>query len=240
LNDFAGAAEQELSAGRESGIELVDDPGRLAFESLTLRSPRDGRALTNALSFEVAPNIRLLVRGTNDTAKVALVRATAGLWLSGSGRIVRPGRNDLQFLPERPYLPPGTLREVVVRAGCEHEVPDAQLETLLSGLGLDKVLLRVGGLDVERDWDHLLSLDEQQLLACARLLLMAPRFAFLDRVGTALNPDQVELVLGKMTERAITCIAVGNHTEQDRMFDAVLELEEGGQWAWRRLHDQPA
>jgi hypothetical protein len=46
-------------------------------------------------------------------------------------------------------------------------------------------------------------------------------------------------VLGKITERAITCIAVGNHTEQDVMFDAVLELEEGGQWNWRRLHDQP-
>ncbi len=240
LSDFADAAEQELSAERESGIELVEDPSRLAFEALTLRSPRDGRVLTDALTFEVAPNIRLLVRGTNDTAKVALVRATAGLWRSGSGRILRPGRDDLHFLPERPYLPPGTLREVVMRAGREREIPDEQIEQLLTSLGLEKVLARVGGLDIEREWDHLLSLDEQQLLACARLLLVAPRFAFLDRIGTALSPEQVDLVLRMIAERAITCIAVGNHAEQAEQFDAVLELDEGGHWSWRRLHDQPS
>ena len=74
--------------------------------------------------------------GPNDAAKVALFRATAGIWANVRGRIVRPGLDAILFLPERPYLPPGTLRDVLVRTGQEGVIGDAQIATLVHVLGL--------------------------------------------------------------------------------------------------------
>src|SRR5439155_17234963 len=146
-----------------------------------------GQVLVRGASVSVPGGTRVLIAGPNDTAKVALFRASAGIWEHGSGRIVRPGLDAILFLPERPYLPPGTLRDVLVRTGREGVIGDEQTATLLHVLGLEPVLERTGGLDVERDWDDVLSLAEQQLLSVARVVLAAPRFAFLERPRTALG-----------------------------------------------------
>src|SRR5205085_3786101 len=99
-----------------SAIEVVDSGKdcRIAFERLTLLSPSDGRVLLRELNGSIDPGTRLRIAGPNDEAKAALFRATAGTWTSGSGRLLRPGDRRVLFLAERPYLPPGTLREVLV------------------------------------------------------------------------------------------------------------------------------
>ena len=223
------AAEE---AGATTGlIEIVESDDELAYEGLTLRSPRDGRILIDRLSLAVPAGLRLLVRGGSDTARVALVRATAGIWDTGEGRIIRPGFPHFRLLSERPYLPPGTLRELLVRTGDEHAVASEQIERTLATLGLEGIPLRVGGLDVERDWNDVLSLDEQQFLSFARLLLAGPRFALLDRIGTALTPDQVDQLLHLLTERSITYVTVSNGDFRLDCYDAVLELAADGSWS---------
>ncbi len=217
-----------------SSIEIVEDDDRLAYEQLTLRSPRDGRLLIGQLSLSVPLGLRLLVRGGSDTARIALARATAGLWDAGEGRIIRPSLARFRFLPERPYLPPGTLREVLVRTGEEDTVPSEEVERTVGMVGLEPVLVRAGGLDAERVWHDILSLDEQQLLSFVRLLLANPRFAFLDRIGTALNSDQVDLVLGLLAERNIAYVTVSNGDYRPDHYDAVLELTQVGTWNVRR------
>ena len=137
----------------------------MTYEGLTLRSPRDGRTLIEGPH---SLGMRVLIRGRDASAQVALFRATAGIWCAGAGRIVRPGLDEILFLPERPYLPPGTLRELLLLPQQEHAVPDGRILATLTALDLDRVLARAGGLDVERDWDDILSLNEQQLLAAAR------------------------------------------------------------------------
>ena len=107
----------------KSAVEMVDAEG-FRYERLALRSPRDGRTLMRELSLAVPDGWKLLITGSNETAKVALFRATAGIWHWGDGRIVRPGRDELLFLPQRPYLPPGTLREILVRQGDAGAVPE--------------------------------------------------------------------------------------------------------------------
>src|SRR6185436_14278553 len=99
------------------------------------------------------------------------------------------------FIPERPYVPPGSLRELVVRTGCESDVPDDEIYELLRALGLDPMLKRLGELDVERDWSDLLSLGEQQLLAVARVVLAAPAFVVLQSPGTTLAPERLDRAL---------------------------------------------
>jgi len=217
------------------GIEIAEANDRLAYEQLTLRSPGDGRVLIDGLSLAVPIGLRLLVRGGSDAARVALVRATGGIWQAGEGRIVRPDTAHLHLLPERPYLPPGTLREVLVRTGDEQAVATLQVEHTLAGLGLDGIVGRAGGLDVERDWDDILSLDEQQLLSVARALLAAPQFAFLDRLSTALTADQVERVLQILNQRRITYVMVDDTESRLVFYDAVLELAEGGTWQLKRV-----
>ncbi|MEW6038386.1 MAG: SbmA/BacA-like family transporter [Pseudomonadota bacterium] len=235
LSSLREAIEQAEST--VSAIELRDGGERLAYERLTLRSPRDGRILVEALSVTVPVGMRVLVSGPDETAKVALFRATAGIWDSGEGRILRPGPDDILFLPERPYLPPGTLRKSVLRTGQEHAVLDERILAILRALDLERVLARAGGLDVERDWDDILSLGEQQLLAFARILLAKPRIAFLDRASTALDHQQIGRILNLLSEHGIGYLNVGEAGEPLERYDAVLELADGGGWRWRRIRN---
>src|SRR5262249_29511304 len=153
------------------------------------RSPGSDHVLVSDLSVSVPSGTRALIAGPNDAAKSALFRATAGIWGNGSGRIVRPGLDAILFLPEWPYLPPGTLRDVLLPAGREGAIGDQELVALLRKLFLDEVLTRTGGLDVERDWGEAFSLGEQLLLGVARAILAAPRFVFLQRPRATLGNE---------------------------------------------------
>jgi ABC-type uncharacterized transport system fused permease/ATPase subunit len=99
-------------------------------------------------------------------------------------------------------------------------------------LNLEQVLTRAGGLDAERDWDTLLSLREQQLLAFIHILLAAPRFALLDRAGTALGSEQVHKILRMLSRGSITYINNGDEDGSLDLYDAILECGENGAWTW--------
>jgi len=221
----------------EAGIEIVESSEGFAFQELTLHSPRDGRTLVDQLTLEMGPSTRLLIRGSNETAKIAIFRASAGIWKWGKGRVLRPGNDQVLFLPERPYLPPGTLRELLVRTGSEHQVADEEILETLRLLEVDAVCSRAGGLHVEREWNNILALGEQQLLAVVRLLLARPRFAFLDRIDTALSAARVDRVLRVLSDRSIAYLAVGDHQDPARHYDSILHLSDDGTWYWRPLLD---
>jgi putative ATP-binding cassette transporter len=230
--DALVAALEEARRPETSGIELAEEPARLAYEELTLVSRRSGEVLVSALDVTVPAGARVLVTGPEE-AQLALFRATAGLWEGGKGRIVRPPAARIMFLPERPYLPPGTLREVLLRTGRESQVADADVAAVLRALELDAVVARVGGLDVERDWDDVLSLSEQQLFAAARILLAKSPFAVLQNLRTTLAPEQVERVLALCSAASIAVLAFGTLALLPETWDAVLELRARGDWGWR-------
>ena len=231
LGSLADAMEQGLSPAA-APIDVREDEAHVAYERLTLLSPGSDHVLLRDLSVSVPHGTRVLIVGPNDAAKVALFRATAGIWENGSGRIVRPGFDGILFLPERPYLSPGTLRDVLVREGV---IGDEQIATVLHGLGLEPVLERTGGLDVERDWDDVLSLGEQQLFSVARVVLAAPRFAFLERPRTALGSEQTDRILSLLWERSITYLTLGDGGDSLGDYDAVLELAGDGGWTWKSV-----
>jgi putative ATP-binding cassette transporter len=110
------------------------------------------------------------------------------------------------------------------------EISDDRLLGLLRELDLEHVLAQAGGLDAERDWQALLSLREQQLLAFIRILLAAPQFAFLDRVGMTLGSNQVQKILHMLSECSITYINIGEANDSVDLYDAVLEYAEDGGW----------
>ena len=186
LNSLVEALERTPPA-EGAGIQMSEEDRRVAYEEVTLLSPVEGQPVLKDLSISIPFGSRVLISGSNETGKLTLFRATAGLWPSGKGRIIRPAATDIYFLAERPYLPPVTLREVLVDQKLEHSIADGQIRDLLHELDLDPVLVRAGALNIEQDWGTLLSLGEQQLLAFVHILLAAPNFVFLDRAGTALK-----------------------------------------------------
>ncbi|HET9481290.1 MAG TPA: SbmA/BacA-like family transporter [Candidatus Polarisedimenticolia bacterium] len=234
LGSLADALEGVLTAG-VAAIDVQEDESRLAYERLTLRSPGNDHVLVRDLSGSIPRGTRTLIVGPNDAAKAALIRATAGLWEHGSGRIVRPGLDAILFLPERPYPPPGTLRDALLPTGREGAIGAEQVVTVLRTLDLDDVLERMGGLSVQRDWDEALSLGEQQLLCIARVVLAAPHFVVLERPSAALGAPQVDRALRLLRERSITYITVGGGGDRADDYQFILELAGDGGWTWKAL-----
>ena len=220
-------------AAVQSQVEVAEQPGApVAYEDLTLLSPQDGQLLLSSLTAKIPPGTSLLVVGPNERAKVALFRATAGVWDAGEGHVLRPPSDEIMFVPERPYLPPGTLREALLHTGREYELADDAIFAVLRQLALEPVLDRVGGLDLERDWDDLLSLGEQQEIVVARVLLAHPRFAVLHRIDTALSLDGVARVRGALRRAGISIIDLETGAAPRADYDAVLEIRADGSWTF--------
>lgn len=212
-------------------VQLAYDDERIAYEHLTLRSPRGAGVLVDDLSVTIAPGTCVQIFG-NPAAKVALFRVTAGIWDFGSGRVVRPQPGRLMFVPERPYVPPGTLREMLIAPGATSSSGDAAIEEALRLLNLESALARAGGLDNECHWRSLLSLSEQHRLSVARVLLAAPRFVFLDRPQSALSLEQLGAVLDILAARSITYVTTGDELDLGNRYDALLEFATDGSWTW--------
>jgi vitamin B12/bleomycin/antimicrobial peptide transport system ATP-binding/permease protein len=219
-----------------AGVEIVEEDGRLAYEALTLLSSPNGGVLLKDLTLSIPSLARVLLTGSNPAAGAALFRATAGLLTAGSGRIIRPGEEKMLFLAQRPYLPPGTLRQILVR---KEDISDEQVLDLLRRTSLEQILTQAGGLDTEQDWKTLLPLREQQLLAFIAIIVARPQFVFLDQVGAILGQDYLRKVLQLLTESSIGYVNAGEPNDATDLFSAVLACEEGGQWRWSEVRPAP-
>ncbi len=233
-----GALSEAVERGPEIGpvaSAVVEDSGRLTYDVLTLTSPQDGRLLVKELAIDIPHGTRVAIIGPDEPARVALFRATAGLSEPVTGRIVRPGLDEIMFISERPYVPAGTLRELLLRTGREKEITDDQIMATLAELEFDSLLKRAGGLDTEHDWGSVLSVSEQHVLTFARILLAGPRFATFDRVGRGASPALYRRALQTLTARSISYITFSEGLADSSLFDAVLELPGDGTWSWRRI-----
>jgi len=246
---LAALVEARKSARAEQSaapIAFSQDQGQVAYSGLTLRSPRSGRVLINDLSLTIPQGTRVLVRGQDETARSALFLVTVGLWDSAEGRVARPALEQFLLVTELPYLPPGTLRELLMRPWPEAKLPWKQnladihvpeeriLETLRM-LKIETVVKGFGGLDQRQHWENILPLDDQQLLVMGRVLLANPAFVFLDRPSTTLGSERVDWILNMFSERSITYATFesGESSLNPDRYDAVLELKEEGAWEYK-------
>ncbi len=233
LSAMVGAVDNRpSSASARTAAEVVGADGRIAYDGLTLFSPDGSREVLKNLTAEIRRGTNVLVVGPNEGARIALFRATASIWPTVEGTLVRPQLDDIFFLPQRPYLPPGTLRDVLSRSGQEQVITDGQITSALNDVGLGSIQERLGGLDTERDWSTVLSLGQQQLLAITRLIFLRPAFALLDRVTESLKPAQLREILRRFNENSITYIAFAEDAESAELYDAVLEIDSDGGWTW--------
>ncbi len=211
------AAEQQ----RPQPIEIVRDGTGVEVDAVDLNLP-DGRSLRSDITLAATPGKSLLITGASGAGKSTLLRAIAGLWPFGRGRI-RVGDGRCLFLPQRPYLPLGTLADALVYPRAAAELPRDSLTDALRTVGLPEFVDR---LDEEGNWAQRLSIGEQQRLAFARVLLARPEIVFLDEATSALD-EAAEISLYRLLREAPwrpTVVSVGHHGTLRRFHDAVVDL----------------
>jgi putative ATP-binding cassette transporter len=224
---------QRLSGFRTKMAELVDEQRTgqpieieqhgdgLEVDALDLDLP-DGRPLQQDIALAAAPGKPLLITGPSGVGKSTVLRAIAGLWPFGRGRI-RLGDGRALFLPQRPYLPLGTLSDAIVYPRAADELPRERLVEALQAVGLPHLTDR---LDEEGNWGQRLSIGEQQRLAFARVLLVRPEIVFLDEATSALD-EAAEMSMYRLVREASwrpTIVSVGHHGTLHRFHDTIVEL----------------
>lgn len=180
-----------ISAGA-SGIEIGESPDEsLRIENLSI-SLSNGTDLIEDASVQIAPGEKVLFKGESGSGKSTLIRAIAGLWPWGDGTILLPKGARIGFIPQRPYLPLGTLREALLYPGGDDAISDEQLQSILRRCGLAHLAKRLNEQD---NWSSVLSGGEAQRIGFCRALLAKPDILILDEPTSALDePSQLRMM----------------------------------------------
>jgi vitamin B12/bleomycin/antimicrobial peptide transport system ATP-binding/permease protein len=222
-NAIAASQEQMRT---NPGIAVVSDgAATLALDHVELDLPNGQPLLSNG-NLTIAQGSRVLIQGPSGSGKSTLFRAIAGIWPFGRGRIYKPHDFNALFLPQRPYFPLGTLREVVVypkssRSCSEEEVLDA-----LSAVGLAHLIPR---LDESANWAMQLSWGEQQRVAFARALLQKPAWLFLDEASSNLDDASQARLYDLLTHRLKDCtiVSIAHREELARYHQHRVTMQPG-------------
>jgi putative ATP-binding cassette transporter len=210
--------------------------GAIHIDNLSI-AHSNGRIVIADTSGVVEPGEKVLITGESGSGKSTLIRALAGLWPWGSGSIGLPRGKRLAFVPQKPYLPMGTLRDVLLYPEAESRVSDEVVVAALKRCGLSYLAKR---LDEEERWDQTLSGGERQRVAFARLLIQKPDIIIMDEATSALDEDSQNSLLGLLDEELAeaTVISVGHRPGLEDFHDRKITLEKrqaGAQLTSKRL-----
>ncbi|MGY3484961.1 putative ATP-binding cassette transporter [Bradyrhizobium sp. USDA 4011] len=187
----------------------------------------DGKPLLAADGFSLRDNERTLVTGPSGAGKSTLFRAVAGIWPFGRGAVHIPANASLMMLPQRPYLPIGSLHGAVVYPGQAASYDAGRVREVLTAVGLPQLAAR---LEEEAHWNRMLSLGEQQRLGIARALLHAPQFLFLDEATASLDEPSEAALYRLIAEKLpdTTVVSIGHRSTLDAFHQRNVSLVRGG------------
>jgi len=208
--------------------------------------PLPGDLLIPSLSFTITPGAHVLISGPNGAGKSSIARILGGLWPVYRGLVSRPrnsGTDGIMFLPQRPYLASGTLRDQVIYPHSEMDMRDSgrrdnELLQILEDVRLGYLPEREGGWDVRKEWKDVLSGGEKQRMAFARLLYHEPRYAVIDEGTSAVSSDVEGLLYERCKDRGITLLTISTRVSLKRYHEWNLDLGQGNggeEWTFDRI-----
>lgn len=205
----------------------VSEGKDIVFDNVSVFGPNPDHPIVGNLNLRVPAGSSLLVTGPHPAQTSAFVRVMSGFWTAGSGHLERPSFNNSMFLPQEPYLPECTLRQILsVPAG----VDDARIQQVLLSVKLGHLLDTASGYDKEQNWKTLLTKSEIHRLVLARIVLAKPDCVVADEVTYAVEPGENELLYAILGTLGSTIITVGQPSQLAQYHDQVLDLLDDGTW----------
>ncbi|HWT10255.1 MAG TPA: ABC transporter ATP-binding protein/permease [Roseomonas sp.] len=224
LTGFTRAVATARAAGT-GPVAAQGSDAALVIEDVTLALP-DGRHLIEHGAARVAPGEAVVITGASGSGKSTLFRAIAGIWPFGGGRVSLPATGRALFLPQRPYIPLGSLKRAVCYPEDESGFTDAQVSEALEAAELGHIVARLHDADA---WDKRLSGGEQQRLALARALLLKPDWLFLDEATASLDPGAEERLYARLKDMlpGTALVSIAHRPAVAKFHDRGLRVEEG-------------
>lgn len=204
-------------------LERSTFDGGISAEGLDISLP-DGRSLIDGADFNLRSGENILIKGPSGSGKSTLLRVLAGIWPYVKGRLAMPEAENTMFIPQKPYLPLGTLREALLYPGSR-ECSDNELKAVLEKCSIGYL---EENLYVEADWAHVLSGGEQQRVAFARALIYRPDWLFLDEATSALDEATEQAMYSLLAEEMpqTTVISIGHRSTLNNFHKAGLFLDK--------------
>ncbi|TPX49056.1 hypothetical protein SeMB42_g02750 [Synchytrium endobioticum] len=220
-------------------IEYRDVHEGIILNDVSVVTPSGDTVLVQDLTLEINPAGHLMITGPNGSGKTSIIRVIAGLWPLFGGHLARPepGASNVFFVPQRPYLVQGSLRDQVIYPHSHAKMmadgkTDEDLKEILGMVYLEYVVTREGGFDAVKEWKDVFSGGEKQRMQLARLFYHAPRFAVLDEATSAVSADVEALLYTTANDLDITVITISHRPALFKYHRYLLRLAADGSHAW--------
>ena len=254
---LVSSASTEANAAVLSGRGELEEGEDIKFTDVPIVSP-NGDVLVRALSFHIARGDHLLIVGPNGCGKSSLFRILGGLWPVYGGKVRKPPSEDIFYIPQRPYLSKGALRQQILYPDDILDMrakgtTDQDLANILASLGIDSLLhlsaskaipeispmdtrsSATHGLDTIAEWPALLSMGNQQRIAAARLFYHAPKYAILDECTSSVTPEIEKIMYDEAKRLGITLMTVSHRRSLWRYHGWILQFDGQGGYVFTRL-----
>ena len=221
---YFGRHMHEVSQQAEQfHVERFATSEAVSVEQMQVNLP-DDTALLQDINFTLQPGRNVLIKGVSGSGKSTLLRALAGIWPFVTGKINLPKTEELMFIPQKPYIPLGSLREALLYPGNK-PLSD---EELLYLLDLCQIGYLRDKLDLVADWSHVLSVGEQQRLAFVRAHIQEPKWLFLDEATSALDEDTEAAMYALLAERLkqTTLVSIGHRSTLNKYHELMLVIDK--------------
>ncbi|QDR82707.1 ABC transporter ATP-binding protein/permease [Sporomusa termitida] len=229
LSSFAEHIDNLHATASGNSIAITAAPGGLlGVACLDIKLPT-GELLLKNLELQVQPGDRLLITGASGSGKSTLMKTLAGIWPFGQGNIHIPAGESMLFLPQKPYLPLGTLREILAYPAAADLFAEEKLCEIMIMCKLGEF---IDCLNEDGNWSQILSLGEQQRIAFARAILQRPQWLFLDEATSALD-EETEMAMHRLLHEQLpgaTIISVGHRSTLMEYHHRTLNITEAGSW----------